>query len=340
MSEIYQSHLYFVNSLVSFIVMIELMINFKKPILLKSLILVFLTSIFIHNLSFLLNLNTFVREISRSMIILSGIHVIYLLYDFKLNKKLLALTLFSLFLIVFNFYTARFLDHNKHDGIFWLRRVIRIINSLGILTIFIIFYLKMIKSLDNKNLYSNKIKKWIKITIILVTVAILNNLSFILLPSISDIAKFISSFIHLTCCFLVIYRPPFINRTELSISLGKSFRKTIEHEVNSEEFIKEFFTSTYFVNKETSIDDFALKMKVTPKTLNDFIYETTKMNFTDLVNKNRVEFYVNMVSNKEFQQYSIEGLAELAGFGSRQSLYRNFKKYHGGSPSDLIRMYE
>ena len=340
MFEVYQSHLYFVNSLVSLIVLIELVIKFKKPIFLKSLLLCFVGAIFIHNISLIVHLNSFTIEISRSIIMLSGIHIIYLLYDFKLNKKLLALTLFSLFLILFNFYTARFLDHDKHDALFWMRRIIRIINSLGILTIFIISYLKMVKSLDNKNLYSNKIKKWIKITILLVTVAILNNLSFVLLPSALPISKILSSFIQLACCFLVIYRPPFLNRTELSISLGRSFRKTQEDEVNADEFIKEFFTNTYFVNKETSIDDFAMKLKVAPKTLNDFIYETTKMNFTDLVNKNRVEFYVNMVSNKEFQQYSIEGLAELAGFGSRQSLYRNFKKYHGGSPSDLIRMYE
>ena len=337
MFEVYQSHLYFVNSVVSLIVIIELMINFKKPILLKSLIIVFLSSIFIHNFSLLLHLNAALREISRGMIILSGIHVIYLLYDFKLNKKLIALTIFSLLLILFNFYTARFLDHNKHDALFWLRRFVRIVNSFGLLTIFVIFYLKMIKSLDIKNLYSNKIKKWIKITIILVTVAILNNLSFVLLPSISDIAKLISSLIHLTCCFLVIYRPPFLNRTELSISLGKSFRKTQADEVNADEFIKEFYNNLYFVNKETSLDDFALKLKVAPNTLNDFIYETSKMNFTDLVNKNRIEFYVNMVSNKDYQQYSIEGLAELAGFGSRQSLYRNFKKFHGGNPSDLLK---
>ena len=123
----------------------------------------------------------------------------------------------------------------------------------------------------------------------------------------------------------------------LAISLGKSFRKTHADEVNADKFIKEFYTNLYFVNKETSLDDFALKLKVSPNILNDFIYETSKMNFTDLVNKNRIAFYVNMVSNKEYQQYSIEGLAELAGFGSRQSLYRNFKRFHGGNPSDLLK---
>lgn len=133
------------------------------------------------------------------------------------------------------------------------------------------------------------------------------------------------------------YRPPFINRTNLSISLGKAFRKTHEDEVNAEEFIKEFFTNAYYVNKEISVEDLAMKLKVSPKIMNDFIYETTKMNFTDLVNKNRVEFYVNLVSNNQYQEYSLQGLSELAGFGSRQSLYRNFKKFHGGSPSDLLK---
>jgi AraC-like DNA-binding protein len=340
MLEIYQSHLYFANALIALVLLFELVINFKKPLTLKLLFLGFIGSIFIHNLAYLLSLDFIIREICRVLIILIGIHIIYLLNDFKLNKNLIVLTLFSLILFVFNLVTAKLIQPVNGDLLFWVRRINRILNSLGILALFIITFQKMFTSLDEKNQYSKKIKKWTKITITLVIIAILNNLSIVLFPSGVFVSKIISSLIQLTCCILLVFRPPFLNRTELSISLGKGFRKTLEDEVNTDEFIKEFFTNTYYANKEITVDDFALKLKVPTKTLNDFIYETTKMNFTDLVNKNRVEFYINLVSNKDHQQYSVEGLAELAGFGSRQSLYRNFKKFHGGSPSDLIRMYK
>jgi len=64
------------------------------------------------------------------------------------------------------------------------------------------------------------------------------------------------------------------------------------------------------------------------------------MTFPELINKKRIDHFIELVSNKKFESYSIEGLSELCGFGTRHSLYRYFKKYHGGSPSDLIRMYE
>lgn len=337
MFEVLQSKLYFANTLISLIVFLELAINFKKPLTLKILLLGFIGSICIHNMAWQINVDFRIREFFRVFILLIGIHIIYLLHDFKFNKSLVVLSLTSILLLFFNFYTFQFINIERRDIIFWVRRVIRVLNSLGILTMFIIAYSKMFKSLDDKNQYSHKIKNWTRLTIVLASISILNNLSSFMFPSGLYISRMISSVIQLACCILVMYRPPFINRTNLSISLGKAFRKTHEDEVNAEEFIKEFFTKAYYSNKEISIEDLAIKLKVSPKIMNDFIYETTKMNFTDLVNKNRVEFYVNLVSNNQYQEYSLEGLSELAGFGSRQSLYRNFKKFHGGSPSDLLK---
>lgn len=337
MFDVLQSKLYFANTLISLIVFLELAVNFKKPLTLKILLLGFIGSICVHNLAWQINVDFRIREFFRVFILLIGIHIIYLLHDFKLNKSLVVLTFTSILLLIFNFYTFQFINTERHDMIFWVRRVIRVLNSLGILTMFIIAYSKMFMSLDEKNQYSQKIKNWTRLTIVLASISILNNLSSIISPSGLYISRMISSIIQLTCCILVMYRPSFINRTNLSISLGNAFRKTHEDEVNAEEFIKEFFTKAYYSNNEISIEDLAMKLKVSPKIMNDFIYETTKMNFTDLVNKNRVEFYVNLVSNNQYQEYSLEGLSELAGFGSRQSLYRNFKKFHGGSPSDLLK---
>jgi YesN/AraC family two-component response regulator len=193
----------------------------------------------------------------------------------------------------------------------------------------------MLKSLDDKNHYSKKIENWIKLAVVLFTVAILNNLSILIFSPNSFLIKIISSFVHLTCCILVIFRPDFLNRTELSYSLGNIFRKTIEDQIDAEKFVNEFYSKTYFIQKETSVDDLANKMMVPAFKLNDYIYETTKMSFIDLVNKNRVEYFISLVSSGKFSDFTIEALAELSGFGSRQSLYRNFKKFHGGNPSDF-----
>jgi AraC-like DNA-binding protein len=315
------------------------MVSFRKPIVLKILLLIFIGAIFVHNLALLLKLGVFVKEFSRILIALAGIQIIQYLYSFKINRNILVVSAVCLILLTFNLYTLKN-DLKEHNIIFFIRRINRILLSAGILALSLFTYLKMFKSLDDKNLYSKKIEKWIKITIFLFILGILNNLSTLFFSNNLIIIKIISSIVHLTCCFLAIYRPSFINRTELSVSLGRRFRKTIEDQIDAEKFINEFFSKTYYIQKEISIDDLASKLSVPASKLNDFIIETTKMNFIDLVNKNRVEYFISLVRSEKFSDYTIEALSELSGFGSRQSLYRNFKRFHGGSPSDLIRMYE
>jgi methylphosphotriester-DNA--protein-cysteine methyltransferase len=110
--------------------------------------------------------------------------------------------------------------------------------------------------------------------------------------------------------------------------------------IEEEKFILEFYTNQYYKKKETSLDEFAAIMKTNKSILNEYVFEKTKLNFTDLVNKQRVDLFTSLASNHDYKGYTLEGLADMAGFGSRQSLYRNFKRFHGGNPSDLIRMYE
>jgi len=42
----------------------------------------------------------------------------------------------------------------------------------------------------------------------------------------------------------------------------------------------------------------------------------------------------------KYKSYTLEELSEKSGFGSRSSMNRAFKKFHGGSPSDLMKVFE
>ena len=340
MIETYLSHLQFAIALISIISFIELSINFRKPITLKILILTFLSSIFVYNLASLLNLSTPIKEYARIILPLTGIHIFEYLYNFKLNKKLFIFSGICLTLLTFNLFALKLTYTDKYNSIHLVGRINRIIIASLIFAIFSVTYLKMIRSLDEKNQYSAKIKKWVRITIFLITVALLNNFSMIFFTPNFIVIKYISTIVHLTSCYLVVYRPAFLNRTELTISLYRLFKKTIHDQANIDQFINEFYTKSYFLNNNISLEDLAFKLKLDSNKLNDLIFDTTQMKFIDLVNKNRVDYYVKIISNGDFKEYTIDTLAQLCGFGSRQSLYRNFKKFHGGSPSDLISMHE
>jgi AraC-like DNA-binding protein len=60
------------------------------------------------------------------------------------------------------------------------------------------------------------------------------------------------------------------------------------------------------------------------------------MTFNDLVNKNRVDYFIDIIHNPKYLNFTIDALAKEAGFSSRQHLYKPFKKFHGGNPSDIM----
>lgn len=62
------------------------------------------------------------------------------------------------------------------------------------------------------------------------------------------------------------------------------------------------------------------------------------MTFIDLINKNRVLHFVDLIKSGKYNNYTIEALSQLSGFGSRVHLHHNFKKFHGGKPSDLMKI--
>ena len=60
------------------------------------------------------------------------------------------------------------------------------------------------------------------------------------------------------------------------------------------------------------------------------------MTFSNLVNKSRVDYFIELVRSPKYTNYSIDALAKEAGFNSRHHLYKPFRKFHGGTPSDFI----
>jgi YesN/AraC family two-component response regulator len=78
-------------------------------------------------------------------------------------------------------------------------------------------------------------------------------------------------------------------------------------------------------------------MGISTVELNKLTITHHSLTFIDLVNKSRVDYFVDIIKLNDFSVFTIEALAHKSGFGSRQNLYKSFKKFHGGTPSDLIR---
>ena len=334
------SYLYFGNILLGIILFIDISIAFRKPLTLKILLLLIISGIIIHNFANFFSWLIYVNILSKVTTMVATINFLYYLYNHALNKKIILMSSGLCLLATFNLIT---INTNETHFIIptALKLASRILFTVMFIYLFGIIYLKLIKSLHNDNIYSYRIKKWIRILLVMLIVGIINSALYqFYFTKNSMTIKVISGLIHLASCILLIYRPQFINRTELSISLGKAFLKNKMEEIEEVKFILEFYTKQYYKKKETSIEEFAAILKTNKSILNEYVYEKTKLNFTDLVNKQRVDLFTSLVSNQDYKGYTLEGLAEMAGFGSRQSLYRHFKRFHGGNPSDLVKLYE
>lgn len=261
-----------------------------------------------------------------------------------LSITLIGFTVFSLY---YNLtYNPEYLSQLKGQTIVIVRdeglhvpfifKFIRFILIVSFFSTMVYFLYTMTTKFNLNNIYFDKIKKWsIFISILSVSILILY-LPIPLFTKNDVIGHYISIYIYLYIVLLVFYRPNFLNRSALRISLGESFNKETDFAISELDFINEFYTKLYFTNNEASLEHLAKILKIGSNDLYKFVYYKYSMTFNDLVNKNRVDYFIDIIHNPKYLNYTIDALAKEVGFSSRQHLYKPFKKFHGGNPSDIV----
>ena len=191
-----------------------------------------------------------------------------------------------------------------------------------------------------KNIYFKRVQVWtFSFFMVIVTQLIIIVITMIFkIPS--DFKSYISTVYALTLLLTILYRPSFINKNGSKISFGFLFnRNDFSSDIKEVDFNFHFYTNLYYKNKTADITEFSNIMGVSKDIMFNYIYFTYSMSFDELVNKSRVEYFVEIIKESKYKNYTVEALAMEVGFNSRQRFYQPFKKYHGGNPSDLIDIY-
>ena len=191
-----------------------------------------------------------------------------------------------------------------------------------------------------KNIYFKRVQVW-TFSFFMVIVTQLVIIVFTMIFKIpSDFKSYISTLYALTLLLTILYRPSFINKNGSKISFGFLFnRNDFSSDIKEVDFNFHFYTNLYYKNKTADITEFSNIMGVSKDIMFNYIYFTYSMSFDELVNKSRVEYFVEIIKESKYKNYTVEALAMEVGFNSRQRFYQPFKKYHGGNPSDLIDIY-
>ena len=191
-----------------------------------------------------------------------------------------------------------------------------------------------------KNIYFKRVQIWtFSFFMVIVTQLIIIVITMIFkIPS--DFKSYITTLYALTLLLTILYRPSFINKNGSKISFGFLFnRNDFSSDIKEVDFNFHFYTNLYYKNKTADITEFSNIMGVSKDIMFNYIYFTYSMSFDELVNKSRVEYFVEIIKESKYKNYTVEALAMEVGFNSRQRFYQPFKKYHGGNPSDLIDIY-
>ena len=346
--------IYFSVFIFSLIVFVDILVKFKRPLILKFYLALLTLAAGGNALIFTLTIDAslfiILSALFKSCMTLGIINIFTILYFPKLKKivNVLGVLLVVYELLLFHFILSNVELFNavtkkpliillvtEIEFPFYLN-IYRLFISLALLGLMLYTTSSIALKNEYQNIYFDKIKTWSKLftSFTLFTIILFIPLSFV------SFSKIIASIASITGFSLpiifVFYRPAFLNRSSLKISFGDSFNRDSEYAISELEFINEFYTKLYFAQNDASLENLAKVLNISSNDLYKFIYYKYSMTFNDLVNKNRVDYFIDIIHNPKYLNFTIDALAKEAGFSSRQHLYKPFKKFHGGNPSDIM----
>jgi AraC-like DNA-binding protein len=210
---------------------------------------------------------------------------------------------------------------------------------LGAAALFYNTYYLFIAKKTQVNLYDLKIKKWVGFyilsNIILFLLSILLFLSFqkgtLGVYDNTMVTVFIHRFLFI---FFIIIRPKFLDDDKFARPFDQILAKNSGLSFQNFEFL--FYANHYYLTQDASLEDLALKLNVSKNELADFLKKQVEENFTELLNKNRIEYLKELLKAKKHESFTIEALSEMAGFNNRRSMYNAFNKHVGVTPTEFI----
>jgi AraC-like DNA-binding protein len=332
----------------SLIVFVEVSINFKRAGALKNLLL-----LFAFNTAFLCfgliycNYNGYNRWLLELPRITSGALMLLflsLLYQHKIKQYIMGYVLllsFSQLLVslyyIFIFPVDSSINLKDVEEGRTLVTYLRFGYIAGLIVIFTDLFFKIRKKYSLENIYHDEFKKWVTFLVINMIIVIIAGLLRSFLNNLDFISGIIMTFELFIIMLTILFRPKFLNSSNLKISMSSIFNRSDNLEISSEVFSEVFFNKLFYLETEASLENLAKLLNINSGDLYRFIYNNYQSSFTDLVNQNRVNYFINLVKSAKYPNYTVDALAQKSGFSSRHHMFKPFKKFHGGNPSEFIR---
>jgi AraC-like DNA-binding protein len=334
--------------MLSVMIFFDILIKFKGNLPLKMSILGIVVSTTIISVGYLYSniygYNIYLIETGRPFFILSLFNFFWILYKVNSSKKLLIAEVFFIILLLIYLIMV---DVNEKEHLFPILDKLKdysvaknmIKNIIGIIFFFFILYFifKIKKKFSEENIYYKQVKVWATWLIFSVTITFF---SFIILSNFQlnyifpRISLSISQFFSL---LFILFRPSILNKGDIKKVLGKKRNYAAKVSFDNSLFTNIFYFDLFFLKKNASAEELATLLNTTTEKVQTYVTNKYHMSLTDLINKNRIKYFIDLITNGKFNDENLETLSQRAGFNSRHHLLKPFKKFHGGNPSDFIK---
>ena len=124
---------------------------------------------------------------------------------------------------------------------------------------------------------------------------------------------------------------PIIEKPILEINKDKIFEKLSQIEAY-------IYTTNCFLNADLSIKKMAFDLAISESTLSKIIKHGAALNFSDYINKFRIEKAKVFLKDASFADYTLESIGLECGFNSKSTFYSAFKKFNEMTPSEFQKM--
>jgi AraC-like DNA-binding protein len=343
-----EQHLYSALFLLTTIVIFEIIFNYKRNNSIKIILIGFSFGVLyycsIHIYCAYFSINKYLLELPFPILSICYISLLSEICFEKIEKYLIV---FFVFIIsVYSSFLTYDVFVNKNNFYATLNSVQRpsivfVYTKLFLLLICLLLIgnllYKILIKYNADNIYYEDLRKWVSANSILILLLVVTAFFKVLFGYDSLVSKYLILAVLFFNILSFLFRPKFLNKSIISYVLSNSFNKETRLGLSFDVFSEAFFTKLYFLDPEASLDNFSKKIGLAPEELYRFIYKNYNSGFNDLVNENRVNYFIDVVKSKKHNNYTIDALSKMAGFSSRHHLYKPFKKFHGGVPSDLMR---
>lgn len=340
------NYVYVVLLVHALIVFVEVLVNFKSPKILKFLLLSFILAVAGQAFGNLYNnFYGYARwtELPTPILLVAFMSFFSILYHYHIKNYVIGLALFiilsqwvSLFYYEFVKPLPPHIRLNEAVALGSIRDYLKTAYTVVVFLIIADFYLKIKKKYRAENIYFKQTSLWAIWLLISALVVATSSLfrgyyGFDFVPT--KITNLTATF---SAVLAILFRPKFLNKSSLKLNLGSTFIRKNNFKVPSNAFFELFYNQCYYLNPEASMEHMAKLLEQNTQDVFQFVYANYALGFNDLVNKHRVNYFIDLVKSNQYPHYTIDALAQLSGFGSRHHLYKPFQKFHGGTPSDFI----